>query len=328
MSKNHLILAAKFAVTSGLIYLVSRNVELDSLSSRLETISPSFFVGAALLIFFQNAIVVTWRWERVVAAIDAALPPWRLLKTVVITLFFNQVLPSTVGGDGMRVWLLRGHGRPIGLAFRSVLIDRLLGFLGLLLLSMIGALYLMATLEDPGPAWVIALVSLGGLIVIATAPWVVRLLGWLPIDSVRRSLNVVANEVDMVVHNKRRLLQLVGVSILGQFALSGAVLLLAGGLGVPLESIGALAVVPGVMIVSAIPISIAGWGLREGTMVVGLGLLGVSQSDAALVSIAFGLLLLIIGLLGGLLWLAQGAKRPRESELRDMAATSESGRPE
>ncbi|MEE8293145.1 MAG: lysylphosphatidylglycerol synthase transmembrane domain-containing protein [Kiloniellales bacterium] len=328
MSKNHLILAAKFAVTSGLIYLVSRNVELDSLSSRLETISPSFFVGAALLIFFQNAIVVTWRWERVVAAIDAALPPWRLLKTVVITLFFNQVLPSTVGGDGMRVWLLRGHGRPIGLAFRSVLIDRLLGFLGLLLLSMIGALYLMATLEDPGPAWVIALVSLGGLIVIATAPWVVRLLGWLPIDSVRRSLNVVANEVDMVVHNKRRLLQLVGVSILGQFALSVAVLLLAGGLGVPLDSVGALAVIPSVMIVSAIPISIAGWGLREGTMVVGLGLLGVSQSDAALVSIAFGLLLLIIGLLGGLLWLAQGAKRPRESELRDMAATSESGRPE
>ena len=328
MSKNHLILAAKFAVTSGLIYLVSRNVELDSLSSRLETISPSFFVGAALLIFFQNAIVVTWRWERVVAAIDAALPPWRLLKTVVITLFFNQVLPSTVGGDGMRVWLLRGHGRPIGLAFRSVLIDRLLGFLGLLLLSMIGALYLMATLEDPGPAWVVALVSLGGLIVIATAPWVVRLLGWLPIDSVRRNLNVVANEVDMVVHNKRRLLQLVGVSILGQFALSVAVLLLAGGLGVPLDSVGALAVVPSVMIVSAIPISIAGWGLREGTMVVGLGLLGVSQSDAALVSIAFGLLLLIIGLLGGLLWLAQGAKRPRESELRDMAATSESGRPE
>jgi hypothetical protein len=54
----------------------------------------------------------------------------------------------------------------------------------------------------------------------------------------------------------------------------------------------------------------------------------VSQSDAALVSIAFGLLLLILGLLGGLLWLTQGAKRPRETELRDMAATSESGRPE
>ena len=328
MSKNHLILAAKFAVTSGLIYWVLRNVELDSLSSRLETLSPSFFVGATLLVLFQNAIVVTWRWERVVATIDAALPPWRLLKAVVISLFFNQVLPSTVGGDGMRVWLLHGLGRPIGLAFRSVLIDRLLGVLGLLLLAMIGALYLLATLEDPGPAWVMALVSLGGLIVIATAPWVVRLLGWLPIDAVRRSLTAVANEVDMVAHSKPRLVQLVGVSILGQIALSGAVVLLAGGLGVPLEPVGALAVVPGVMIVSAIPISIAGWGLREGTMVVGLGLLGVSQGDAALVSIAFGLLLLIFGLLGGLLWLTQGAKRPRETELHDMATTSESGRSE
>ncbi|MEE9196454.1 MAG: hypothetical protein V3U44_11485 [Alphaproteobacteria bacterium] len=82
----------------------------------------------------------------------------------------------------------------------------------------------MATLENPGPAWVIALVSLGDLMLILTAPWVVRLLGWLPIDSVRRNLNVVANEVDMVVQSKRRLLQLVGISILGQFAFSGVVM--------------------------------------------------------------------------------------------------------
>ena len=59
-------------------------------------------------------------------------------------------------------------------------------------------------------------------------------------------------------------------------------------------------------------------------MVVGLGLLGVSQGDAALVSIAFGMLFLLVGLLGGLLWLIEGAKRPRDAELRDLAATSES----
>ena len=175
MSKSHLILTAKFAVTSGLIYLVLSDVDLDSLPDRLETLSPTLLVSACLLIFFQNAIIVTWRWERVVAAIGATLPPWRLLKAVVIAIFFNQVLPSTIGGDGMRVWLLRGLGKPIGLAFRSVLIDRLLGFFGLLLLAMIGALYLIVTLENASPAWVMAFVSLGCLILIGAAPWLAKL---------------------------------------------------------------------------------------------------------------------------------------------------------
>lgn len=326
MSKNSLIIAAKLAITSGLIYLVLRDVELESLTARLDALSPTLLIGAAALIFFQAVVVVTWRWERVVAAIDRAVPPWRLLKTVVIALFFNQVLPSTVGGDGMRVWLLRGQGRPIGLAFRSVLIDRLMGFFGLLLLALVGALYLMAVLEDSGPVWVLALVSLAGLVLIAAAPLLVRGLGWLPVQAVRRSLASVAREVGLLARDKARLAMLVGSSILGQLAMSGSVFLLAQSLGIRLDSIGVFAVVPGVMIAAAIPISIAGWGVREGTMVVGLGLLGVARGDAALVSIAFGLLLLLFGLLGGVLWLVHGGRRPASAELSDMAASSEGGR--
>lgn len=326
MLKNILIIAAKLAVTSGFMYFVLRDVQLESLSARLGTLSPFPLIGAAALVFFQNIAVVTWRWERVVAAIDRAVLPWRLMKIVVISLFFNQVLPSTVGGDGMRVWLLRGQGRSIGLAFRSVLIDRLMGFFGALLLALTGALYLMAVLEDSGPGWFLALVSLAGLVLIAAAPLLIRGLGWLPVQAVRRSLENIAREVDLLARDKARLTILVGSSILGQIALSGSVFLLAQGLGLSLDPIGVLAVVPGIMIVSAIPISIAGWGVREGTMVVGLGLLGVARGDAALVSIAFGLLSLLLGLLGGVLWLIHRGRQPARAELDDMSATSEDGR--
>ena len=326
MPKNILIFACKLAVTGSLIYwVVLPKIDLDAAIDRMDRLSPGLLLIAGALIFFQNAIVVAWRWERVVAAIDRALPPWRLLKTTIITLFFNQVLPSTVGGDGMRIWFLRGMGRTIGVDIRSVVIDRLIGFFGLLLLGFGGSLYLMARIEEPGPVWVVALVSLGGLVLIALAPSLVSTLTWLPFDRIRQALETLAREVNLLARDRPRLARLVGASILGQLALATAVFCLARDLEVPLDLLGAVAVVPGVMVASSIPISIAGWGVREAAMIVGLGLLGVGQSDAAIISIGFALLVLIFGLLGGLVWVVRGSPKPKSDDIKELDAAMQGG---
>jgi len=324
MPKNAPIFLLKLAVTAGLIYwFVLPGIDVEIVRDRIGRLSPLFLLATGALIFFQNALVVTWRWERVVAAIDAPLPAWRLLKTTVISLFFNQVLPSTIGGDGMRVWFLRTLGRPIGLAFRSVLIDRLIGFFGLLLLGLLGSLYLMARLEDTGPVWVMALISFAGLVLIALAPVLVNLVTWIPSERVRRLFEALAGEVNVLARNRRRLATLVGASIVGQLALGTAVFCLARDLDIPLGLLGACAIVPGVMVAASVPISIAGWGVREATMVVGLGLLGIGQSEAAIISVGFGVLSLLLGLVGGLVWLVGGSPQPKARDLEELDAAVE-----
>ena len=326
MLKNVPIFALKLAVTAGLIYwFVLPGIDFDTVIDRMDRLSPGLLLIAGALIFFQNAFVVAWRWERVVAAIDRALPPWRLLKATIITLFFNQVLPSTIGGDGMRIWFLRGMGRTIGVAIRSVVIDRLIGFFGLLLLGLVGSLYLMARLEDAGPVWVVAMVSLGGLILIVLAPALVGAMERLPFDRLRQGFETLAREVNLLARDRPRLARLVGASILGQLALAGAVYCLARDLEVPLDLLSAFAVVPGVMVAASVPISIAGWGVREATMVVGLGLLGVGQSDAAIISIGFGVLVLIFGLLGGLVWVVRGSPKPKSDDIKELDAAMQGG---
>ncbi len=310
MSKNALIFPVKLAITAGLIYWVLRNVELDALLERLDRISFGYLLAAAVLVFFQNAVVMTWRWERVVGIIDVQPRPWQLFGPTVVSLFFNQVLPSTIGGDGMRVWLLRGLGRPIGLAFRSVLIDRIIGLFALLALGLVGALGLVLIFGGSGPAWIMAAASAAGLVLVALAPVLVRSLGWLPFARLRAGLDVLAREVHLLAGRPRRLADLVLASLIGQVVLSGAVYLLALALEIPLGFWGAMAVVPGVLVAASLPISIAGWGVREGSMVVGLGLLGIGEGEAALISILFGLLFLAFGLLGGLVWMLQGSGRP------------------
>ena len=145
----------------------------------------------------------------------------------------------------------------------------------------------------------------------------------LPLEGLRRLLDVVVRELDLLLRDKRGLGDLIGASLVGQLMLYSAVVLLTIGFDIPVDPIGVLALVPAAMLVSTLPISIAGWGLREVTMVFGFGLLGVDRSDAALVSIAYGLLFLAFGLLGGLIWLVQGAKRPSADEL---SAVSDAGK--
>jgi len=95
-----------------------------------------------------------------------------------------------------------------------------------------------------------------------------------------------------------------------QVLLVMAIYLCAQGMNIHLEFSAALLVTPTIMLVSVIPISFAGWGVREGAMILGLGVLGIPEPDAFAVSVAFGLLQLIVGLPGGALWLTRsGAAR-------------------
>lgn len=68
---------------------------------------------------------------------------------------------------------------------------------------------------------------------------------------------------------------------------------------------------PLVMIVSIVPVSIAGWGVREGAMVVALGLVGVAPAAAFSLSVLYGLVNVAAGIPGGILWLARGRTTAR-----------------
>ena len=114
--------------------------------------------------------IVAWRWGRILTAIDRPIGVRELWAPTIIAIFFNQVLPSTFGGDGLRVWLLTRMERPLGLAVRSVLVDRILGMLALMVLSGLGALSLLPFVSTTAPLWGAAAVSLTGAAGIVAAP--------------------------------------------------------------------------------------------------------------------------------------------------------------
>jgi hypothetical protein len=72
-----------------------------------------------------------------------------------------------------------------------------------------------------------------------------------------------------------------------------------------------LFMVPPVILIATVPVSIAGWGVREGSMIVAFAYAGLPQSDGLVVSVLIGITFFIIGAIGGLIWVAGGMRRTK-----------------
>ena len=152
MPKKLLLFLVKVAVTSFLLYFVFRDLSFDGTGGATAGLLVAAPAARPRPDRGQGILVVAWRWAQILTSIDRPIAGQDLVAPTIIGLFFNQVLPSTVGGDGIRVWLLSRMERSLGLALRSVLIDRLLGMLALMVMSGLGALAVMPVAKSDDAA--------------------------------------------------------------------------------------------------------------------------------------------------------------------------------
>ena len=107
--RRTLLLLAKATISILLLYFSLRWVNVSALADRLSRFQPGWIVLAVLLLVIQVAVLAV-RWQKIANACGAQLTFVPALHMNFIAAFFNQVLPSTVGGDGARIWLLARRG--------------------------------------------------------------------------------------------------------------------------------------------------------------------------------------------------------------------------
>ena len=300
----------KLAVSILLIgYLFTTN-DFGAVARHLGGI-PIASVVLALLIFGASVILVTLRWMFILRKIGINLALRPALHIVFIGLFFNQVLPSTVGGDAIRTWRLYKAGVAFGASFRSVILDRVVGLAGLILLVALGLPFVSSATTDPAALW-----SLMAIVLSAAAGMALLLsLDKMPFSRWRRGP---LRTLDDLAVDARRLFFApgsaafsLGLSLVVHVGSATIVLVLALGMEIEIGLLECLILVPPVILVSVVPISMAGWGVREGAMIAALGFVGVSSTEALVLSLAFGLVALALGIPGGILWFVRS--RPVDS---------------
>ena len=303
MSKSKLATALKVAVTGGLFYVVLTSIDLAQAVERLDQLSVALIVGGLSLVFVQVGLV-SLRWAMLSRNVLGDRLSNRLaVSLTLIGLFFNQFLVSTIGGDAVRGWGAHLRGMSVRNAFVSVALDRMTGLASLALLVALGLPFLVPLIEERAVVGGIALSVVLILAGIALFLVLDRVLGRLPQVRVVRVLASIAADVRRTLVNPRLVGSVVALSI-GAHVLNVLIaVVISRALGEPLSPLAAFAVIPAVTLIAALPISIAGWGVREGAMVVAAGFVGLSAETALVLSLLMGLLNLGAGLPGGILWM-------------------------
>ena len=297
-------LAAKIAVSAALLAFLSQKVEWPAVGARLSGATFGPMVGA-LALMIGLVFIAALRWRLLVQQSDIRMPISVAVQLTFAGLFFGQVLPATVGGDVVRGYLACQRGLPWREVVSGIVLDRITALLGSLTLILMGLPWLM-TLVAGTPALLAfaafasaALVcALGTLLCIDLIP----LPGWIARHPwIGSGLNL-ARRVRTGLLSKAGIAAL-ALSLVTHLTTVVVVVLIGKGLAVPVSLKAGFVVVPLAILAAAVPVSLNGWGVREGVIVVGLALFGISSGDALLISIMLGVGVILSVLPGIVTWL-------------------------
>jgi len=151
---------AKAAISAFLLWLALRRVNLDSVGQRLAELDLRW-IAFILFVLCVQLPLSALRWREIVAVCGAKLPRATILRYIFIGQFFSQVLPSTVGGDAVRIWLVARGGAGWPAAIYSVLIDRLIGVSMLAIMVVACLPWAFNLVHDPVARAALALVGFG-----------------------------------------------------------------------------------------------------------------------------------------------------------------------
>ncbi len=311
---------AKVVVTLLLLALLFRKVDYTATLRHLRDITPLTAV-ASLAILNAGIALANARWRMILRSMGRIFTNWNLYRLNLVGQFFNQALPSTVGGDGMRVWLLYQQGCSFAEAFNSVLIDRISGFAVLAIMSFYGLPTLLERMcaIPKGQTIVGMIAAIIALCVVfyGLARGHTRLARY----RVGRFAAQIIADLLFLARRPGESAKILLLSIGAQISGFVVVWLILRDLGSDVSFVGVLMVTPVVVLLLVLPISIAGWGLREGLFVIGFGLFNVPEDIALATSIVFGLITLAEGLIGGVFWIFQpAASRGRSANEQETSA--------
>src|ERR1019366_10326504 len=127
--KKAILFGSKAVISAALFWFVLRHIDVAHDFEQIQRASAALLIAATLLCVIAVCLQA-WRWQLILEIGGKTYALTRLISHTFTGMFFNQALPSSVGGDAIRVWLILRDGAPPSLAIRSVLIERGLGLLG------------------------------------------------------------------------------------------------------------------------------------------------------------------------------------------------------
>jgi uncharacterized membrane protein YbhN (UPF0104 family) len=228
--------------------------------------------------------------------------------------FFNQTLPSSIGGDAVRLWLVARGGAGWRAATYSIFVDRAIGLIALAIVIVASLPWSYNLIGDPHGRSALLIVDFAAL----AGGVGFLVLGWLPWPWLKRwwgthhlhACSVIANRV---IFSRDHGPKIAMLSVLVHVLAVVTAWCVVQSIAAPVMFGQIFQLVPPVMLITMLPISIAGWGVREASMGLAFGYAGLMTNEGINVSLLFGAVSFIVGAFGGLVWIFSAEKAAQGS---------------
>ncbi|WP_345990389.1 lysylphosphatidylglycerol synthase transmembrane domain-containing protein [Sulfurimonas sp. HSL1-2] len=296
---EHLKTAVKLVVTVVIFYFLLTFIDVGQLIAILAK-SHGGYILIAFAAQMASTFLAAYRWRLIMKELGFKEKVSFYVQSYFKGTFFNQVLPGSIGGDATRMIDLVQKGYEKKDAFYGIFVDRVVGLVGLLVLNLVSNVLFYGTF----PQWLfnlINLITLGGIagfILMLNLDKFTFLANLKGLDLFHR----LGLRMARLYHSRLLLLKHIGISVVVHLFTVVAIYFLAlsvdvwTGLGIFLVA------VPPVFLLTIVPISLAGWGVREGAMVGILMLVGLAKAKILAISILYGILLILTALPGAWFW--------------------------
>lgn len=279
----------RLLVSTMLLGLIAWVLDVGEVLTRLSTLNVRW-IAAALGLSVLQILLLAWRWRFTAGRLGIELPMRAAVREYYLGVFLNQLLPGGVSGDVSRAWRHARTPAPTGPAVRAVILERATAQVIMSTIALVSLFSLLAW--SPSRQTVVLLataaVAAAGLTRLGRRAAPDSLAGRTWADT-REAVLVGTALPIQVVSGLAATLSYITLFLMAAWAI-----------GVPTETAVLLPLVAPVLMTMLIPITIAGWGVREGAAAALWGLVGLTPEDGVAISVAYGLLVLVSSAPGAL----------------------------
>ena len=296
------VVVLKLSVSAGLMLWLMQESNISRILDLFTKLSWIDFL-LIFLVLLLEILVASVRWNKVLKVLKMDVNYFESIKLLWIGLFFGQAMPSSVGGDLFKGYYLKQKGYTLKNTAMAVLLDRIFGLFALVVVVALLLPLLFSIISEPVARWSVvsiipfAVIGISALFLLERTPSFISTL-----KPVKKMMDFVA-ECRVLIFSKNTGFNLLLLSILIHVVSIVSIIVVSQSLFDQIPVVGLMLVMPLVILFMALPISIAGWGVREGVMVVGLGYVGVSNDVALAISLLYGFSLFLVATPGLIFWL-------------------------
>ena len=295
-------------MSAALLYVVLRSIDLPAFWERVKGMSPAWIL-LALVAYALSQSIGAWRWHRLLRAQHVEIERRRLTESIWVSMFFNNFLPSNIGGDVVRIADTAPAAGSKTLATTVILVDRALGLTALVIIASSGAFVAsLLGVPVPGARWLWLASALGAAAAVSVIV-MPQLVGHAlrPVRALDKPwLAERAQRLEDAVIRFRNAPSAVAGSFAGalvvQITIVAFYLLTAQGLSVPLPTLLGAVLIPVSLAVQMAPISINGFGVREAVFALFFRRFGLPTDAAVALSLVSTGMVMGLSLVGGLLF--------------------------